>query len=167
MNKKEAAEFLGVSVRALERYVQQGRIGVRYEKGKTRSIARFETSELEAFKVELSQPTYRPAIETRQIPTNERVETSSEMIYSGEVSEFGEVRAIEQLATIIEKLLQERSLLVGDKLLLTLSEAQLLTGLSRKALRDAIADGKLKAKVMGRSWRIKRSDLEDFVDELF
>jgi predicted site-specific integrase-resolvase len=29
MNKQQAAEFLGVSVRALERYVQQGRISVR------------------------------------------------------------------------------------------------------------------------------------------
>jgi len=28
MNKQQAAEFLGVSVRALKRYVQQGRIGV-------------------------------------------------------------------------------------------------------------------------------------------
>ncbi len=37
MNKQQAAEYLGVSVRALERYVQQGRISVKYEKGKTRS----------------------------------------------------------------------------------------------------------------------------------
>ncbi|MEH2316999.1 MAG: helix-turn-helix domain-containing protein [Nostoc sp.] len=30
MNKQEAADFLGVSVRALERYVQQGKISVTY-----------------------------------------------------------------------------------------------------------------------------------------
>ena len=41
MNKKEAANFLGVNVRALERYVQQGRVSVRYEKGKTRPTANF------------------------------------------------------------------------------------------------------------------------------
>jgi predicted site-specific integrase-resolvase len=39
MNKQQAAEFLGVSIRALERYVQQGRINVKYEKGKTRPTA--------------------------------------------------------------------------------------------------------------------------------
>jgi predicted site-specific integrase-resolvase len=44
MNKQEAAEFLGVSVRALERYVQQGKISVRYEKGKTRPTANFSLS---------------------------------------------------------------------------------------------------------------------------
>ena len=47
MNKKEAAEFLGISVRPLERYVQQGRISVRYEKGKTRPTANFDPAELE------------------------------------------------------------------------------------------------------------------------
>ncbi len=47
MNKQEAASFLGVSVRALERYVQQGRIGGRYEKGKTRPTLVFDKAELE------------------------------------------------------------------------------------------------------------------------
>ncbi len=42
MNKQEAADYLGVSVRALEPYVQQGRISVKYEKGKTRSTANFD-----------------------------------------------------------------------------------------------------------------------------
>lgn len=53
------------------------------------------------------------------------------------------------------------------KLLLTMSEAQALTGLSREFLRDAINLGQLKAKMIGRSWRIKRSDLEEYVSNLF
>jgi len=48
---------------------------------------------------------------------------------------------------------------IADKLLLTLPEAQALTGLSREMLRDAITSNKLKAKVIGKGWRIKRSDL--------
>ena len=36
LNKQQAAEFLGVNVRTLERYTQEGKIGGRYEKGKTR-----------------------------------------------------------------------------------------------------------------------------------
>lgn len=46
MNKKQAAEYLGVSVRALERYVQQGKLSVRYEKGKTRPTANFNQGKL-------------------------------------------------------------------------------------------------------------------------
>ncbi|WP_242054234.1 helix-turn-helix domain-containing protein [Nostoc parmelioides] len=46
-------------------------------------------------------------------------------------------------------------------------EAQALTGLSKEVLRSAIASGELKAKVIGKSWRIKRSDLETYIDKLF
>ncbi|BAY66913.1 hypothetical protein NIES22_70570 (plasmid) [Calothrix brevissima NIES-22] len=42
MNKQEAADYLGVSVRTLERYVQPGKISVKYEKGKTRPTANFD-----------------------------------------------------------------------------------------------------------------------------
>lgn len=34
LNKQQAAEFLGVNVRTLERYTQSGKIGSRYKKGK-------------------------------------------------------------------------------------------------------------------------------------
>lgn len=165
MNKQEAADYLGVSVRALERYVSQGRISVRYEKGKTRPTAHFDPQELEAFKQELTQPTYKP----RQIPTASQIAEETTLTHSGEVSEFGEINAIDKLAGIIERLLQREfpSVPVADKLLLTISEAQALTGLSREFLREAIASGELKAKVIGKGWRIKRSDLDKFIDELY
>ncbi len=183
MNKLQAAEFLGVSVRALERYVQQGRISVRYEKGKTRPTANFDPTELEAFKAELNQPSYKPAvdsgefrqtpsnIETRQIPTDLQHQTDKPVLHSGEISEFGDIGVIEKLSSIIEALLargdNQPTVPVADKLLLTMSEAQALTGLSREFLRDAITEGKLKAKMIGRSWRIKRSDLEEYIAGLF
>ncbi|BAZ69153.1 hypothetical protein NIES4106_39240 [Fischerella sp. NIES-4106] len=126
MNKQQAAEFLGVSVRALERYVQQGRISVKYEKGRTRPTANFNQSELEAFKAELNQPTIKPAVEPRQIAT-EQYESSDKLVH-----EVGEI-----------------------------------TELSREILRDAIVNKKLPAAVIGRSWRIKRSDLECFIANLF
>ncbi|WP_282440339.1 helix-turn-helix domain-containing protein [Brasilonema sp. UFV-L1] len=51
--------------------------------------------------------------------------------------------------------------------MLKLSEAQALTGLSKGILRTAIKEGKLKAEKIGSTWRIKRSDLDEFVAELF
>lgn len=180
MNKQEAAEFLGISIRALERYVQQGKISVRYEKGKTRPTANFEPSELEAFKKELNQPTIKPAIETRQIPTEPQSQTANLTYNSGDItrfdeigdiSEFGEVGVVEKLSSIIELLLAKDDnqpiVPIADKLLLTLPEAQALTGLSKEVLRGAIASGELKAKLIGKSWRVKRSDLEAYVDQLF
>jgi excisionase family DNA binding protein len=55
---------------------------------------------------------------------------------------------------------------VADKLLLKLNEAQSLTGLSRLTLRAAIDEGTLKAQLIGRTWRIKRSDLESYIKKL-
>ena len=171
MNKQQAAEFLGVSVRALERYVQQGRIGVKYEKGKTRSTANFDQAELEEFRAELSQPTIKPAVESRQIPTEPQPDSDQAVLYAGEITEFGEISVIDKLSSIIEGLLakseNQPSVPIADKLLLTIPEAQALTGLSKDVLRDAIQEGSLKAKVIGRSWRIKRSDLEEYVSTLF
>ncbi|MDF5714295.1 MAG: helix-turn-helix domain-containing protein [Rhizonema sp. NSF051] len=168
MNKQEAAEFLGVSVRALERYVQQGRISVKYEKGKTRPTANFDPIELEAFREQLNQPTIKPAIEYRQTPTEPQQQTDKPVVYTGEIAEFG---VIDKLSSIIESLLArgetQQTVPIADKLLLTLPEAQALTGLSREFLREAISEGTLKAAVIGRSWRIKRSDLEEFVAGLF
>ncbi|PLZ95290.1 DNA-binding protein [Fischerella thermalis CCMEE 5268] len=168
MNKQEAAEFLGVSVRALERYVQQGRIGVRYKKGKTRPTANFDPTELEAFKEELNQPTYKGAIETRQIATDKQQQTDKLVHQAGEIDDLV---VVDHLSSIIETLLtrsdRQPTVPVSAKLLLTLAEAQALTGLSREFLRDAIVKGKLAGHVIGKSWRIKRSDLEAYIDNLF
>ncbi|NWF58113.1 MAG: helix-turn-helix domain-containing protein [Fischerella sp.] len=171
MNKQEAAEFLGVSVRALERYVQQGRISVKYEKGKTRPTANFDQGELEAFKAELNQPTIKPAIETRQIATDQQQHTDKLVHQAGEITEIDDLVVVDHLSSIIETLLtrsdRQPTVPISTKLLLTLAEAQALTGLSREFLRDAIVKGKLAGHVIGRSWRIKRSDLEAYIDNLF
>ncbi len=180
MNKQEAADFLGVSVRALERYVQQGRVSVRYEKGKTRPTARFDPTELEALKAELNQSSYKPAIESHQTqedesspvepPKSRQIATaSSNWEDTGLVQ--ADIGVIERLSGVIELLLKrgeaQPTVPIEAKILLTLSEAQALTGLSRQILLDAINQGKLNAKVIGKTWRIKRTDLDQYISTLF
>jgi excisionase family DNA binding protein len=53
------------------------------------------------------------------------------------------------------------------KPLLKLDEAARLTGLSRAILREAIEAGSLKAKIVGRAWRVRRVDLDAYVSESF
>lgn len=55
MDKSEAAEFLGVSVRTLERIAKSGRLSQGRAKRKTRPIVVFDKKELEKLKVELSK----------------------------------------------------------------------------------------------------------------
>jgi excisionase family DNA binding protein len=80
----------------------------------------------------------------------------------------------ERLITALQALLQVRSRETGhatvtdiaQKLILTLAEASTLTNLSRAHLRQAVRDGKLKGKIIGRGWRIKRVDLDLYVRAL-
>jgi excisionase family DNA binding protein len=53
-----------------------------------------------------------------------------------------------------------------DKLTLSLTEAALLSGLSRGHLREAITEGKLKAAIIGRGWKVKREALDLYVKKL-
>ena len=55
---------------------------------------------------------------------------------------------------------------ISDKVLLTIPEAQALTGLSREILKEAIDAGNLPAKIMGKAYRIKRKDIEIYIDKL-
>ena len=169
MNKQEAAEFLDVSVRALERYVQQGRIGGHYEKGKTRPTLVFDKAELEAFKAELEQKLYKPTVESSNSDNPAKSDKALAKLSSDSSSVQPEVVNFEGLSAILEALIEHQSSSTPayHKLLLTLAEAQELTGLSRAILRLAISQGTLKAQVIGKSWRIKYTDLERYVEELF
>jgi excisionase family DNA binding protein len=55
---------------------------------------------------------------------------------------------------------------IAHKIILTLAEAAALTNLSRNHLRQAIEEKKLKARIIGRGWRVKRDDLDAYVKKL-
>ena len=59
------------------------------------------------------------------------------------------------------------SIPIADKFLLTLTEAQVLTGLSREMLKRAIVAGELPSRLMGKAYRVKRDDLKYYVDNLW
>lgn len=160
MNKTEAAEFLGVSVRALERYVSAGRLASFYERGKTGKVLAFDADELKRFKAELEAPEERP----RQAPTNALAR----------LGDANQSAAIEVLARLMEVAQNDAtsadrralSVPIEAKPLLSLSEAGALTGLSRATLRVAIDGGALKAQRIGRGWKIKRADLDLWIEKL-
>ncbi len=173
MTKKEAAEFLGVTERTLERYTSQNRIGVRYEKGKTSDVAAYDRGELERFKTELERPTHRPAIQRMSSengsPTNIGNPDSTALSPLASFDVIERIITATAAATVqaIDVTRDERPPVeIADKVLLTLSEAQALCGLSRAVLRSAIDAGDLKAQTIGRAWRVKRSDLDKWIEAL-
>ncbi len=173
MNKPDAARYLGVSVRALERYTQQHKINVTYAKGKTKPTPVYDEEELKVFKAELEGKfARRPAVE-REIPPNPS---------TGEISlaRFGEMpgrdSARQWLSLVVRETISAtlegqgsgapRGVPVFEKLTLSLAEASQLSGLSRNHLRQAIEDKKLRARIIGRGWRVKRDDLDAYVKKL-
>ena len=169
LTKQQAADFLGVTVRTLERYTQEGKIGGRYEKGKTRSVLVYDESELRAFKAELETKTYKPAVDPT--PTNRDN-------HRAELSRFVEgtqllplLDGLNHLIDVVKLVREEQevdrlTVPIHHKLTLSLAEASALSGLSRQRLRQAIKDGTLQAQIIGKGYRVKRTDMEDYVDSL-
>ncbi len=160
MNKREAAERLGVSTRLVERYAAEGRLGeVKYIRGKTGRQADFDEQAVDRLKAELEAPAFPP---TALAAPNRRAEG---LVAPQDRERF--IAALEALAVSRE---QPRSghvvVSLGEKIMLTLAEASALTNLSRKHLRQAIEEKKLKARIIGRGWRVKRSDLDAYVRKL-
>jgi excisionase family DNA binding protein len=151
VNKKEVSEFLGVSVRRVEQFDEKGRLGAKtYVKGKTGKEAHWESEAVERLKVELN--------------STDTPDTSLQTLRSPDARLF--------VASLVEAL-QSRdeprksgSVEIADKPLLKLDEAAALTGLSRQILRKAIDSEELKGKLIGRAYRIKRDDLDEFIRKL-
>ncbi len=174
MNKTEAAEYLGCSVRQLERYTADNRIGVRMEKGRTRPTPIYDEKELEAFKSSLERVIHRPAIQRMETSANS-AESAIATQGDGALSVMSQASQMEAFARFIVEAVQAEKPAtdatppladIAVKLLLTLAEAQALTGLSRQTLRTAIDEGELSARRIGRSFRIKKSDLESYIQKL-
>jgi excisionase family DNA binding protein len=157
MNKKEAAERLGISTRQVEHYVSKSRLTVTYVRGKTGREASFDESEVKRLKAELEAPVYpATALQAANSPA------------TGLVAPQERERFLHVLEALTDARRGTRPSIadLAAKPLLTLAEAQTLTGLSRQTLRDAIDSKKLKAKIIGKGWKIKRSDLNSYIAKL-
>jgi excisionase family DNA binding protein len=176
---------MGVSVRGLERYTQQARVGVRYVKGRAKPTPIYDQSELDRFKSEeLEKVTHRPATQVILQSDTTRQSSLATLANSGGLDENA-LQAAQALAAhitsqVLSQVYEKQSdtnrqdavevlanrVVLAEKLLLTLAEAQLLTGLSRAVLREAIEAKQLKAKLIGRAFRVKRADLESYIAKL-
>ena len=151
MNKKDVAGRLGVSVRLVEKYASEGRLGeVIYVRGKTGKQADFAEAEVERLKAELE------SVDTAlMVAPNRRA--------AGLAGPLGQ-DFIQLLATAITR----NAVPVADKLTLSVADAARLCGLSKESIRAAINMGKLKAKIVAgrRGWTIKRDALDLYVRKL-
>lgn len=183
MNKKEAAGYLGISTRQLENYARQGRLSVRKEKGRTGDIAVFDEEELRQLKTELDAK--RGLIQAAVVREGASGDggadgagatSESRAIVRGPASGLPQISPhefIDQLAAAIlarqaeQKQKHEPTINeLAAKPLLTRAEAQRYTGLSRELLRELVTTGKVKEIKLGRSYRMKRAELDASIQAL-
>ena len=182
MNKRDAAEFLKVSEKTIERYKSAGKLSARLirvtgDDGKTRQVLDFKEAELERLKRELSGEKVFPIVTDGHTQTKTQTDTDGqtqldklnfESIESLSVGQTQTVRLISNIFERIEKAFQNQTEPAdrAQKLMLTIPEAAALSGLPKSFIRQSIKDGKLKAVVISRTYRIKRQDLDSFIKEL-
>jgi excisionase family DNA binding protein len=171
MTKEEAAAYLGVSSRTIERYVKDGKLTVRYEKSANGEMAIFDAEQLEEFKNNRETPRIKPAIadlesDAPSPPTT--IDKGLSMVVGAGI--FAPLTsAIDRLIASLTPQGSKPKLTPNQlqgKLLLTLDECRVLTGLSRETLRQAIKEGNLPAQIIGKSWRVKAKDLENYIERL-
>jgi hypothetical protein len=151
MNKVEAAKELKISVRSLQRLAQDEVLKVVYQRGASgKQEAVFDAEEVAKYKLE------------RDKPTDKLVKLSTydkNTLARNDTQQFLEI-----FKTAITS--QKPIIPIADKILLTVKDCQLLTGLSEQIIRDSIRDTKLKARVIGRGFKVKRTDLDEFINKL-
>ena len=160
--KQQAADYLHVSTRAIERYTAKQKLNPHYDRDDGgRLIALYDDAELERVKQEMETHALAPP---KPKPIRER--SSSQALTTRRA---GNSPALAELVAAIEAARVSARPVVSleSKMVLSLEDAAALSGLSAGYLRAAIHAKKLKArKGIGRGWRIKRTDLDAYVRKL-
>lgn len=149
-SKVQAAAYLGVGLKMIEKLLAKGRLKGRLRTGTLGPEQVFSQAELDHLKAELKP-------ETTLVP----VKLASDS---------------QALAAPLEPPLFTPEDFVGmffehvpiaDLLTLSIRQAAQLSGLPVSLLREAIRNQKLPAKLFGRGWRIRREDLRSYIGQLW
>ncbi len=194
MTIKESAQFLGVNEKTIARYIAPtqkdgkpvaARLPSRKIRGKTGEIRDIAQADLERLKTELEAPVESAVVEmptagadtagqTDKTGTDTTVlavtRPTAPMLAANAQAVFWEqfARFINEGQPGTDKRGQTQNAQeLAAKPLLTLTEAQAFTGLSRGTLKAAIDAGELPARIIGKAFRVPTSALKLWCDGLF
>lgn len=167
MNKEQAAHYLGISVRTLQRITKAGKIPVTYERGHKGDEARYSQQDLDRYlQSEKPAALMRPNLQSLDGATNGATGDATQAMTLAATRGAG-LQA--QLSSLLSAMVQAASVTdLAHKLMLSIPEAAQLSGISAEKLRQAAHSGKLKTvKSIGRGLgKVKRADLEAYVKKL-
>ncbi len=149
MNKKDAAAVLQVSVRLVEKYASEGRLGeVRYVRGKTGKQADFDPASVERLRAELE------SVDRQLVAPNRRAAS-----LDGALAEQPPVA----LMALAEAL---RSAVDSSPVWLTKVEALKASGVPARWFDRAAREGQLPHIGAGRGRRFHRADVRRWAESL-
>jgi hypothetical protein len=151
MNKTQASKELKISVRSLQRLVQNKVLTIVYQRGNSgKQEGVFDAEQIAKYKIERDKPIDKLV----SVPAMTK-------------NDLARSNTLEFLDVFKNAFPLQKSVVpIADKILLTVTDARGLTGLSEKRIIEAIKSEKLKAKFIGKGWKIKRGDLDGFIDDL-
>ena len=174
MNKKQAAQYLGFSVKNLERLMALRKIQFSYIHAKFGKTVDFDLQDLDNYKASLETPriVISPIVENNtpaktnnlDNPSNQSLAKDNLVITAKDLKDIESI--LQKISHSLDIQNSQSFVPLDKKLTLSLSEASLLAGLSIAFLRNSIRLGHLIASKRGNSWNIKRSDLDLFVNSL-
>lgn len=166
ISKKDAAAILGVSERTLQRLTSKKQILVVYQKkyhgGR---IAYFPIKDVYRVKEAWEKKEKLPIVET-PVPSPPKIESPRSSV-SSQINDDEE--NIDNLQKqVVKKSLKEISVIEASvKLILTVQEVSILTHIPEKELRQDLEKGKLRGLWKGHGWKVKRTDLEEYVRGIY
>jgi hypothetical protein len=167
MKKSEAAKFLDISEKTLERLVKSGEVSSKLEKGKTRDVVVFDDEELKIFKEKRESAKHRPAF---SISDDSLAQSSVSLMptKADNLDRQNQTLSFTPMITALESLAEaQKMVFLQNKPMLNLSDSALVSGLSITFLEKAVKDGRLKTFAGLRGSKvIRRMDLEKFISEL-
>jgi hypothetical protein len=141
MNKKEAAAALGISLRLVEKYAGEGRLGdVRYVRGKTGKQADYDSEAVERLRAEL---------ESVDRPADPPHAGGSALVAPAQAAAFRQLAALLQSARPVDP----------RPVLLTREQAVEATGLPPTWLRLAVKARAVEQIGRGRAARLRRDEV--------
>jgi excisionase family DNA binding protein len=169
MNKQEAAEYLNISVRTLQRLTADGALIAGMVKGKTGLVTDYTKDDLDAYKKRAAEPQQRD--DTRYVKPHVIPSDAP----SQALERQGGIEGMQAFASMIADALrgaqtQGKAIALpsiadlSHKLMLTEREAAAYSGLSLADIERA--RGALNAIRTGAGWRVKREEVERYVKKL-
>jgi excisionase family DNA binding protein len=166
MNKQDAAKYLNISVRTLQRLTTDGKISVGEVRGRTGMVTDYTTDDLDHYKKAEAEREANPRakdatryVRPHVIPPDTALTSSSEALQRAG-SEQG-------IAMLVSMLSEAANAPHATCMLLSVKEAASFSGLSASRIMKAIHDKELDGRKIGRGFKVRPADVREYVRQVF